>query len=142
MIVVPFQPVHLDRLELQGSQAWLGEVLDPSYGAAMKAAGPCYTALDGERVVACAGIVNMWENRAHAWALIAHDAGRHFVAVVRAIQRFLDMQDIRRIETTVDVGFEQGHRMIKMLGFTLETPEPMRAYTPDGRDCYLYARIR
>jgi hypothetical protein len=29
-----------------------------------------------------------------------------------------------------------------MLGFRLETPEPMRAYRPDGRACFLYARVK
>lgn len=142
MIVIPFDPAHIDRLELQGAQPWIGEMRDPGYARALKDAGPCYTAIDGDRIVACAGLVNVWENRAHAWALIAHDAGRNFVAMFRAMQRFLDLQDTRRIEATVDAGFEQGHRMIRMLGFTLETPEPMRAYTPDGRDCHLYARVR
>jgi RimJ/RimL family protein N-acetyltransferase len=84
--------------------------------------------------------VNMWDNRAQAWALIAAGAGRHFVRMFRAMKSFLELQDIRRIEATVDARFEQGHRMMRMLGFEYEGL--MRAYLPDGRDCALYGRVR
>jgi len=40
----------------------------------------------------------------------------------------------------VDVGFKEGHRWIKMLGFELEGY--MKAYRPDGADMLLYARIK
>ena len=40
----------------------------------------------------------------------------------------------------VDAAFPQAIRWACMLGFTCETPEPMRRYTPDGRDAYLFSR--
>jgi RimJ/RimL family protein N-acetyltransferase len=56
------------------------------------------------------------------------------------VVEFLDNAPYRRIEATVDVGFKQGHRWIKMLGFELEGY--MRAYRPDGADMLLYARVK
>lgn len=143
MTIVPFEPWHLMRISLQNSQVYMGSVLATGeYGEHVKKAGPCFTAMDGDEVIACAGLAIMWEGRAHAWALMSVNSGRRFVRIVRAIQRFLDMQDIRRIEAVVDEGFEQGHRMLMMLGFKLETPEPMRGFAPDGHACYQYARVK
>lgn len=140
MYIVPFEPSHLGSISLQKAQRWIGPTAHPDYGKQLKAAGHCYTMMDGDRVVACAGLVNMWENRAHAWAMISGDAGSRFVRMFRAMRSFLDMQETRRIEASVDVDFEQGHRLMRMLGFNREGL--MKAYMPDGRDAVLYGRIR
>ena len=81
-----------------------------------------------------------WENRATAFALLSDDSGPHFPAIHSAVVEFLDNAPYRRIEATVDVGFKQGHRWIKMLGFELEGY--MKAYRPDGADMLLYARVK
>lgn len=140
MHVVPFQPVHLRALVLQEAQAWMQPLLRDDYGSTLVKAGPCFTLADGDEVIACSGVVNMWENRAQAWALISQGAGAHFVRIFRAMRSFLELQDTHRIEATVDTNFEQGHRLMRMLGFQHEGL--MRAYLPDGRNCDLYARVR
>jgi hypothetical protein len=140
MLIVPFEPAHLHTLVLQEAQAWMGPMLKDDYGDALKKSGPCFTATEGDEIIVCAGLVNMWENRSQAWALISQDAGRHFVRIFRAMRSFLDLQDTRRIEATVDAKFQQGHRLMRMLGFQHEGL--MRAYLPDGRDASLYGRIR
>lgn len=143
MTIVPFEPWHLTQISLQKSQAYMGAALmSGDYGRHVKDAGPCFSAIDGDEVIASAGLAMMWEGRAHAWALMSGNSGRHFVKIFRAIAAFLELQDIRRIEAVVDEGFEQGHRMMRMLGFKLETPEPMRGYAPDGHACSLYARVK
>ena len=141
MDIVPFRPEHLRSLVLQEAQAWMGPMLKADYGEYLLRGGPCFTALDGERVLACSGVLRMWDNRDQAWALMAQDAGRRFVKIFRGMSRFLDLHDTRRIEATVDCEFEEGHRLMRMLGFRLEA-ERMRAYLPDGRDAALYARVR
>lgn len=140
MRIVPFEPWHLRKLTLQEAQAWMGPMLRADYGESLKNGGPCFTALDGDDVLACSGVLRMWDNRDQAWALMSEHAGRQFVAIYRAIRRFLDMHDARRVEATVDAGFEAGHRLMRLLGF--EREGLMRAYLPDGRDCDLYARVR
>lgn len=140
MNIVPFEPEHLRTLVLQDAQAWMGPMLQADYGESLKRSGPCFTALDGEQVLACAGVMRMWDNRDQAWALMGAESGRHFVAIYRGIRRFLDMHDTRRVEATVDSGFDAGHRLMRLLGFQREGC--MRAYLPDGRDCDLYARVR
>lgn len=140
MHVIPFEPLHLRTLVLQEAQAWMQPMLADDYGVSLKKAGPCFTITEGEDVVMCSGMVNMWENRAQAWALISQGAGAHFVRIFRAMKSYLDLQDTRRIEAVVDANFEQGHRMMRMLGFQHEGL--MRAYLPDGRDACLYGRIK
>jgi hypothetical protein len=140
MVIVPFEPVHLRTLVLQEAQSWMGPMLHADYGENLKRGGPCFTALDGDEVLACSGVLRMWENRDQAWALMSQSSGRHFVGIYRGIRRFLEMHDARRVEATVDAGFEAGHRLMRLLGF--EREGCMRAYLPDGRDCDLYARVR
>lgn len=142
MHVIPFRPDHLHALVLQEAQfAAMPMLSKHGYGEVLMQAGPCFTLADSDgRVYACAGLMDMWENRAHAWALLSHDAGRYFVRIVRAMRAYLELQDIRRIEAAVDAQFSQGHRLMHMLGF--EREGHMRAFMPDGRDAVLYGRVR
>lgn len=140
MLIVPFEPWHMTAICLQPSQRWMGPIITEKHAEAMKHSGPAYSLVDGAEVIACSGIMHMWENRAQVWALISERSGRCFVRIYRAMDKFLKMQDVRRIEATVDAGFIEGHRMLRMLGFVYEGK--MRAYLPTGADSYLYARVK
>lgn len=140
MEIVPFRPEHLQTIILQDAQSWMGPMLKPGYGEALVQGGPCFTAIADGQVLACSGVIRMWDNRDQAWALISSQAGPHFIGIYRGMRRFLDMHDARRVEATVDADFLEGHRLMRMLGFQHEGL--MRAYLMDGRDCDLYARIR
>lgn len=141
LTVVPFIPEHLKALRLQPAQAWLVPAMQADgYGEAFVQAGPAYTAIVDGRVVGCLGVAELWQGRCAAWALLAADIGAHFVAIHRAVRAFLTECGFRRIEAYVDVGFEQAHRWARLLGFKLETPEPMEAFA-ENRSMYLYARV-
>lgn len=92
-------------------------------------------------IVFCAGVRLYWPGRGESWAFLAPDCKSSMVAITRAVRRFLDVCPIRRIEASVECGFEQGHRWVKALGFQLEA-ERLRAFLPNGRDCALYARVQ
>lgn len=140
MEIVPFLPEHLTRIVLQRSQVALSpEILKPEYGTALQAAGPCYSAVEGDEVFACAGFYPQWEGRAIVWALVSGDAGRHFVRIHRAVLRAFEMHPYRRVETAVADGFAEGDRWAQMLGFKCEGL--MQSYLPGGGDAWLYARI-
>lgn len=141
MKVVRFAPQHIRRLSLQPAQHYLrAEILRPGYAEFIAQAGEAFTALDGDDVIACAGVAVQWEGRALAWALVGDIAGRQMLPLTRAIAGFLSQTPHRRIETAVDVDFAPGHRWARMLGFVCEGR--MRAYLPTGADCDLYARVR
>ena len=142
MNVVPFCAEHLRDLHLQPAQAWMQSMVDaPDYVRQLLACDS-YTALVDGDPVAVAGLVTVWPGRAHLSALVSDRLGASFVLLHREVKRRLDASTIRRIEATVDGGFEPGHRWLRMLGFRLETPDGMPGYLPSGRSSFLYARVQ
>jgi hypothetical protein len=134
---------HFHQLELQDAQRYfLPDVSSEAYGQAVEASPFSYSAFVGDTLIACAGCVEIWDNRAMAWALVSKDAGRHFFGVHRFVSGFLAAAKWRRVEAYVDAGFEPGMRWMRMLGFMQETPEPMRSFRPDGHDCFMFARVK
>ncbi len=143
MKIVAFRPEHLRALELQEAQSYFnGDLASEAYAQMLATTGNAFTAIDGNTVIACAGCMEIWDNRATAWALVSKGAGRHMIGVTKAISGFLAAAKWRRIEAYVDVGFEAGMRWMEMLGFKQETPVPMRGFRPDGGDCYMFARVK
>lgn len=141
MNVVPYQPEHLQDLILQPAQAMLQPMMrDREYADQLAQTSEGYTWLVDGKVIACLGVIPIWENRAAAWGLIGENARRHLTFVHRGVRRFLDLTQYRRVETPVSTNFVEGHRWARMLGFVNEGT--MRAYMPDGSDCDLYARIK
>lgn len=139
MRIVPLKRWHLDQLDMQEAQDYVARWLTPEIKAVLETTCS-FTALDGERVLVCAGVLEMWEGRAAVWAMLGKNLGNKFIGVHRATKDFLDTCRYRRIEATVDVGHEEGERWIKMLGFQLETPN-MKLYLPNGGDAAMYVRL-
>lgn len=128
------------RIATQPAQQYLHHIVDVRADfTGLSERGLAWTAEYDGQILAIAGVEPQWENRAIAFALIAESAGRFFPAIHKAVRDFLIRAPYRRIEATVDVGFEQGHRWIKMLGFEIEGY--LKAYRPDGADMLLYARV-
>ncbi len=139
MLVVPFQAKHLKQLTFQDRQMYLSDWVSEEQGLVLED-HPSYTAMVNNAPVASAGVVPQWQGRAVAWAFLSDMGTQHFMGVHRAVKKFLDGCYIQRIEMTVDCEFQEAHRWAKALGFHMEC-ERMEAYSPDGRDCALYARI-
>lgn len=140
MRIEPFKPEHLETLLLQPSQVMLQPYLnDRNYGEFLFRGGPAYSGLDGDRVIACMGLIPLWENRAQGWGLISSNAGAYFNQITKAVLHTMELHPFRRIEASVKCDFQPGHRWIKMLGF--EREGTMRCYAPDGDDYDLYARV-
>lgn len=143
MNIVAFKAAHLQALELQEAQAYLSsEIATPEHGAMIESAGQSFSAVVGDKVIACSGTAEVWAGRAVAWALISKDAGRHMVGIHKAVAGYLSAAKYRRIEAWVDEGFEPGMRWLEMLGFIRETPMPMRGFRPDGGSCFLFSKVK
>jgi hypothetical protein len=139
MIIIPFKKEHLDRMILQEKQRGLeylqtDELFDSLEGQ------DSYSAIDYDQVICCSGVVAVAHGRGVAWSYLSQDIGNRIVAVTRAIRIYLNKSALHRIEIHVDCDFPQAHRWAKMLGFEMEC-ERMRAFTPDKRDCALYAKV-
>lgn len=133
--VVAFTAAHLEHISPQAAQR--SEVNSATTAAEY---GQAWTALVGGVPIACAGLVEVWHGRAYAWALLAEGAGRYLLPVTREIRSRLEVSGFSRVEMAVDAGFIAGCRWAELLGFKLETPEPMQSYLPNRRPAYLYAR--
>ena len=131
-----FAPEDIGAMRIQNAQ--LAEVnpasLQSPYGYA-------WTAWAGDSPIICAGIIEVWEGRAYAWALLSQDAGEYMLAMTREIRSRLSALPFRRVEMAVAAGFSAGCRWAKLLGFECETPSPMRGYLPNGGSAWLYARV-
>lgn len=137
---MPFKLEHLKKIKLQKAQGGILENIEP-YAAFVEQSDFGFTAMDGDEVVACAGIIKMWEGRGHAWALMSDSIGHRFVQLHRAVKRGLAMTNFKRIEMVVDADFAEGLKWAHMLGFKCETPEGMPGYATDGRLYKLFARV-
>lgn len=87
-----------------------------------------------------AGIVSYWPGRAEAWALFSTHAFEYIVPIARKVRFVLDNHPSRRIEATVRVDNDKGHRLARLLGFEYEAQ--LEAFHPDGSDVAMYKRIR
>ena len=121
------------------------ELIDPSNQATdaqlLADASDAYTLLHDGRVIACAGVMELWQGRGMAWALLADNIGQAMIAVHRIVYRFLWKEcTIRRVEAYVDQGFAAGHRWVHDLGFQREGM--MRAFAQHGGDMVMWARVR
>lgn len=136
-----YKAEHLDTLIKEDANTYLKrlttfqQMKDLEKSTAFTAIGS-----DG-RIIACAGVVELWHGRAEAWAVLHSDCKREFLGVHNAVKRFLESCPIRRIEAAVALGFHAGHRWANQLGFQLECPR-LRSYSPEGADMALYVRIR
>ena len=136
---IKFKPADLDELRLQPAQEYLAAFVGrPGYGQELVDAGPCYTVRQDGKIICCAGVVELWQGRASAWALLSGEAGRSMIGLHRMVEDFLDNCGIRRVEAYVYPDFEPGHRWATMLGF--EREGLMRAFQR-GADMVMYARI-
>lgn len=140
--VIEFKADHLKALNIQKRQAYFREYLtDENLKSLESAPGDAYSVMDGDEVIAVAGVMSYGDGRGLAWSYISDVIGSRMLAMTKAVKRFLSLADYRRIEMIVDCDFEQAHRWARVLGFRMEA-ERMKAYGMDGRDCSLYAMVK
>lgn len=138
--IVPFRREHIRNIALQPMQVDMAPIMsEPSYAEALEQHEHSWSAVDGDEVLACGGVIEEWHGVARGWMLISGNLGIRFLAVHRAVLGFVKNAPYHRIEMSVAKGFDEGCRWAKMLGFEYEGLA--RGYTPDGHDCHKYARV-
>lgn len=140
MNVVPFARSHFEQMIVQQRQKGWESLLTDDIFKVLES-GLAWTAVDGDEVLACCGMLEVAPGRAVAWAYLSEDIGRRIGYVTKRIKDYLEISPFRRIEMDVDCDFPQAHRWARLLGFDMEA-ERRKSYTPDGRDCSLYARVK
>lgn len=129
------------RVNIQSAQQYMCELGDLDLDLTdLSEKGLAWTLEDDGEVLACGGLVPVWNGRFNAWLIVSKNAGRRMTTFYRSIESIMGDLEYRRIEAFVDVGFDAGIRLVKMLGFELESYK--RAYRPDGADMLEFVRIK
>lgn len=143
--MVPFKAEHYEAIALQPGQAYVRHWMTPEQAKALEGTR-AVSLVDGNTVLACGGVVEYWENRGEAWALIAAGCGQRFVKMARLAKAWLDGCGVRRIEAAVTWGepatWLRGCRLLALLGFDLKRMWEAEAYCPDGRSATVFARVK
>lgn len=140
----PLTVAHARALMPQPAQDDLSEDERLGLIEAHAAAGPCAALVAPDGTVLCVGGVVLdpaWPHRGVVWSLVSAHAGPHMLNLTRAVRAWLDQVPVRRFELYVDAQFPQGARWARLLGFQLETPEPMRHFLPNGNGAYMFGRV-
>jgi hypothetical protein len=137
MRIVPFEPWHVLRMEVQNHQMAVMKKITPEYLRVLALAGPAYSAIDHGEVLACAGIVEV-QGVHTLWGLLSRHAGRRIVRLDRCVRRMLNLKRYARVESTTEAGFTSGCRWLESLGFKAEAT--LNDYVQPGEAHILYVR--
>lgn len=140
----PLTLAHARALVPQSAQDDLPEAERLGLIEAHAAAGPSVAMVGPGGVVLCVGGVAMdpaWPHRGVVWSLVSAHAGPYMTGLTRAVRDWLDQVPVKRFELYVDAQFPQGARWARLLGFELETPNPMRHFLPNGNGAYMFGRV-
>lgn len=140
LLARPMTIADVPALQLQPFQADFQAELTANYASGLLDAGPCYAAEVDGSVIACIGLIAFTAARAEAWALLGTNAAPHMRSLTFAVAEWLHATSFQRVSIAVDPGFRAAARWAEMLGFAREGI--MRRYFDDGRDAFLYARVR
>lgn len=140
MDIIPFKAEHLFQMIAQDRQQDLLRLLTEESAKNIEMHSDAYTAIDGDKVVCCAGTLDYGDGRGMAWSYMSDNAGKRMLGLTKAVSRYLNIPKFRRLEMYVDCDFPQAHRWARMLGFKKEC-DRMERFTADNRDCALYARV-
>lgn len=137
-MIIDYQPEHMLAIQWQREQEGYGT--SRSHAEAVGHSWSAKTALQDGVPVMCAGIMEVWEQRAMAWAAVDWRANRAtFLEAHKAMLPELDRAPFRRLEMYVKPGFFAAWRWAQLLGFTYEST--MKAGSPDGKDLFVFVRL-
>lgn len=139
-------PAHYGMAALfkaQPIQMLTGQAMPEENLAVAIAAGQAYAAVSEGRILAIGGIARQegFGSKGLIWGVLSAGILGTMTPIHRAVKRVLDEAPQERIEAHILAEHAEGCRWITMLGFSRETPAPMRKFW-NGRDVWLYARVR
>lgn len=137
-------PEHIKCMDLQGNDYdEIRAFLAPETAEFVFKQGVAMSAWEGFKPIAAAGLIPYYPGlRSIAWAVFSPAAGKHMTDITRKTLAFLREDKTPRIEMHVLSDFSAGHRWAKMLGFTCETPDGMKGFSPTGKTQHMYALVR
>lgn len=136
---VPFKAEHVYEIEPQDAQA----NVPPMSLEQLHALEGAYavTLLEGGKPLICCGAAEVWNGRALVWSLLdSRVDAKLFPKIFTLARAFIESLPFNRLEATVECNFENGHRLVRALGFDCQAPVMEDFYA--GRSHALYARVK
>lgn len=144
MEVRKFEIHHLAQLGRSKSGTFLDEF--PDMNDRLKAyslMGAAFTLFDDEQPVACGGVCIPWKGVGEAWLVPHEDAKRWGRAIVYAgrhwLREVVETERLHRLQAVTVKSYGIDPRWFRAMGFR-EEPQLLKKYTPNGKDCLLYAQ--
>ena len=107
--------------------------------------GPAYTAVAGDEILGCAGIVLLWSGVGTVWANISESMGKYKIWFHRTVSRILDDvirgYDLHRVESVALADNYRNQNWLMSLGFRPEGGRAI-AYTSDKQDMIRFERVK
>lgn len=139
--MVPFEAIHYAQMDVQPAQETMRGLITVESLKGLESEFSTTLMEDG-KPLACGGAIQYWPNRALVWTFLSNKVNKdNFRVVHAAVKQGIDGLPFNRLEASVDVGFKQGHRWMKLLGFRVEAPF-QEAFQVDGSDSVGYVRIK
>lgn len=135
MIFAPCTPAHL--AEIMPRAAVVGVTKNDALSLLH---GMAFSGWHDDKLVGCAGVLDIWQDRAMAWALLTPDTAGCMRPITRFVKTVLAGHPARRIEAYVRCDFVAGIVWARMLGLQMEGK--LSAFSPDGADHFMFARVR
>lgn len=135
MNVTAFKLSDLAEIDVQEAQRQ--ELTAGMLGLEVLEGHAAYTAREGSRIIAIAGVIRLDRDVGLLWALIARGAGAKFLRLHRAARRLMQVAGFARLLSLARCNFENGCRWHELLGFTKAEDEPL--ITSAG-NYWIYAR--
>lgn len=138
MKIEPMTVDHVLMMDIQDKQTEVVGLINPDYVGGLIKMGPAIAGVDGNKMVACCGCAELWQGRHLFWSVLSKEAGKHMVSIVRAANRFLELQS-GRVEAVVRTDFTEAHRLVKMCGLRWHHHE--ERFLPGDVDADIYVRF-
>ncbi len=137
-------PEHLAKIEPRRYEKETAEEMGVRIGelSSIMACGPCFTFIDGEMIVAIAGLASVWGKVWEAWLISTpYITSKTGVAIKRKMEELIEDlgPKIQRLQASVAVTHSSAHRWIEWLGMKPEAR--LKNYSVLGEDVMMYARI-
>jgi hypothetical protein len=119
MEFVHFRAEHINTLKVEGPNVEELQYIPRDVYWPLMEAGYAFTAMDGEKVVACFGMVPLYRKVAEIWLVVGSDAEKHAISIVREMKRQRDflMEHYDGLVAYTIAECEKSKRFVQTCGF-------------------------
>jgi RimJ/RimL family protein N-acetyltransferase len=140
--LIPYEPWHLMAMFDKNNE--LLTVDDVQFIAVVyKNRGTAYTAMEGNKILGCAGIVRLWGNVGETWSYLSDDFRAKPFALHKICKQMLrqvkEVSGYHRVQTTVRKDDKKAIKWAEKLGMTYEST--LKQFGPDKADYDMFCVV-